>query len=319
MAGKLIIADTGKMADVKNIFSANLIQRWLKFAAVSDKSVTTYTVAIKQMCRYFYANNITTPRREDLETWRDGLIDGGKSANTVRLYIASAKLFFRWLAMENLYPNVADHLKAKVKISAEHKKDFLSKEQSRELLNFAKGKGTLKDLRDRAIIALMLSAGLRTIEICRADVKDIRRLSGVNFLFVQGKGRSEKSESVRLAPQVFSLIQSYLKARGKVKGTDPLFVSTSNRCKNQRLDTQTIRKLIKADLRAIGLDSDRLTAHSLRHTCATQALLNGAKLEYVQQTLRHRQISTTMIYNHAIERIKNTAECVVADTIFSTT
>ena len=319
MAGKLIVADTVKMADVKNIFSENLIQRWLKFAAVSDKSVTTYTAAIKQMCRYFRTNNITAPRREDLETWRDGLIDGGKSANTVRLYIASAKLFFRWLSMENLYSNVADHLKAKVKISAEHKKDFLSKEQSRELLNFAKGKGTLKDLRDRAIIALILSAGLRTIEICRADVKDIRRLSGVNFLFVQGKGRSEKSESVRLAPQVFSLIQSYLKARGKVKGTAPLFVSTSNRCKNQRLDTQTIRKMVKNDLRAIGLDSDRLTAHSLRHTCATQALLNGAKLEYVQQTLRHRQISTTMIYNHAIERIKNTAECVVADTIFSTT
>ena len=135
-------------------------------------------------------------------------------------------------------------------------------------------------------------------------MKDIRRLNGICFLFVQGKGRSEKSESVRIAPQVFSLIQDYLKARGKVKGNEPLFISTSNRCKGARLDTQTVRKMIKSDLRGIGLDSERLTAHSLRHTAATTMLLNGARLEQVQQALRHRQIVTTMIYAHHLERLK---------------
>ena len=185
-------------------------------------------------------------------------------------------------------------------------------------MNFAKGKGTLKDLRDRAIIALMLTAGLRTIEICRADVKDIRRVNGCYFLYVLGKGRSTKSESVKLAPQVYSLIQSYLKVRGRVKGDEPLFVSTSNRSKGKRLDTQSIRKLIKKDLRGIGLDSDRLSAHSLRHTAATQMLLNGVRLEEVQMILRHRNITVTQIYNHAIQRMQNEGENIVANAIFGT-
>ena len=199
MTNALITIQTNKI-QVNNLFSDSLVARWLKFAAVSDKSIATYTTSIKQLFRYFRNNNIVNPIREDLENWRDNLINDRKSANTVRLYIASAKLFFRWLDSENLYKNIADHLKARVKVSGEHKKDFLSKEQSRQLLNFAKGKGTLKDLRDRAIIALMLTAGLRTIEICRADVKDIRRVNGSYFLYVLGKGRSEKAEAVRLAP-----------------------------------------------------------------------------------------------------------------------
>ena len=286
---------------VRNLFSDSLVNRWLKFAAVADKSIATYSTAVRQLLKHFQDNGISKPVRDDLENWRDMLLDDGKSASTIKLYVTSCKLFFRWLDMEKIYPNIAD-----------------TAEQSRALLEFSKGKGSVKDLRDRAIIALMLSAGLRTIEICRADVKDIRRLNGVTFLLVQGKGRTEKDAMVRIAPQVFSLIQSYLKARGKVNGNEPLFVATSNRCKGKRLDTQTVRKMVKADLRGIGLDSDRLTAHSLRHTAATTMLLNGAKLEQVQQALRHRQIVSTMIYHHAIERLKNTAECIAANAIFRT-
>ena len=298
------------------VFGENLMERFIKFAGVAEKSAATYITALRQMFRYFRENNIAAPKRENLEDWRDGLIDGGKSASTVQLYLTSAKLFFRWLAMENIYPNVADNLKSRVKISHEHKKDALSAGQSKALLKSAQGKGTLKDLRDRAIIGLMLTAGLRTIEICRADVGDIRTINGATFLFVQGKGRSEKAESVRIAPQVVSLIRVYLQARGKVKSNEPLFVSTSNRCKNQRLNTQTISKMIKANLRGIGLDDSRLTAHSLRHTAATTMIFAGVELAKVQMVLRHKSINTTMIYNNAIERLTNTAELSAANAIF---
>lgn len=296
--------------------TGSLAERWLKFAGVSEKSAQTYLVVIKQLLKYFRDNNITAPRREDLENWRDNLIKDRKAANTVALYLTGAKLFFRWLEQDGIYKNIADNLKSRVKISHEHKKDFLSRDQSKQLLNFAKGKGTLKDLRDRAIIALMLTAGLRTIEICRADVKDIRTIDEATFLFVQGKGRSEKAEAVRLAPQVFSLIREYLTIRGGTNDREPLFVAISNRCKNQRLDTQTIRKMVKADLRAIGLNSDRLSAHSLRHTAATQMLLNGVKLEEVQQVLRHKSPTVTQIYNHTIQRLQNEGELIVANSLF---
>ena len=313
---KAVVAKATISVEKSAVFGENLMERFIKFAGVAEKSATTYITALRQMFKYFRANNITAPKRENLEDWRDGLIDGGKSASTIQLYLTSAKLFFRWLAMENVYPNVADNLKSRVKISHEHKKDALSAKQSKDLLKSAKGKNSLKDKRNRAIIGLMLTAGLRTIEISRADVKDIRTINGATFLFVQGKGRSEKAESVRIAPQVVSLIRAYLKARGKTKSNEPLFVSTSNRCKNQRLDTQTIRKMVKANLRGIGLDDSRLTAHSLRHTAATQMILAGVELPKVQMVLRHKSINTTMIYNNAIERLTNTAELSAANAIF---
>ena len=298
-------------------FGEYLTERFIKFAGVADKSAATYIVALRQMFKYFKDNAVVNPKREDLENWRDSLIDGGKSPSTVQLYISSCKLFFRWLAQEEIYKNIADHLKSKVRVSHEHKKDALTAAQSKELLKSAKGKDTLKDKRNAAIVALMLTAGLRTIEVSRANVGDIRTVHGVTFLFVQGKGRSEKAESVRLAPQVYSLIQKYLKARGKVAGNEPLFVSTSNRCKNARLDTQTIRKMIKVNLRGIGLNSSRLTAHSLRHTAATTMLIAGVELPKVQMVLRHRNIDTTLIYAHNIERLKNNAECIAANEIFA--
>ena len=313
---KAVVTKATISVEKSAVFGENLMERFIKFAGVAEKSATTYLVALKQMFKYFRANNITAPKRENLEDWRDGLIDGGKSASTVQLYLTSAKLFFRWLAMENVYPNVADNLKSRVKISHEHKKDALSAKQSKDLLKSAKGKNSLKDKRNAAIIGLMLTAGLRTIEICRADVGDIRTINGATFLYVQGKGRSEKAESVRIAPQVVSLIRAYLKTRGKTKSNEPLFVSTSNRCKNQRLDTQTIRKMVKANLRGIGLDDSRLTAHSLRHTAATQMILAGVELPKVQMVLRHKSINTTMIYNNAIERLTNTAELSAANAIF---
>lgn len=298
------------------VFNESIIGRFIKFAGVAEKSAHTYIAALRQMFKYFNENSVVNPARTDLENWRDSLIDGGKSASTVQLYITSAKLFFRWLAQEEIYKNIADNLKSRVRISHEHKKDALTAKQSKALLKSAKGKNSLKDKRNAAIIGLMLTAGLRTVEICRADIKDIRTVGGATFLYVQGKGRSEKAESVRIAPQVLLLIKSYLKARGKVDENAPLFVSTSNRSKNLRLDTQTVRKMVKANLRDIGLDSSRLTAHSLRHTAATQMILAGVELPKVQMVLRHKNINTTMIYNNAIERMKNDAEVSAANAIF---
>lgn len=302
---------------VTNLFDNSLVARWLRFSAVSEKSVQTYTLATRQMFRYFAVNGISKPAREDLENWRDSLIAAGKSPATVQLYLTSCKLFFRFLSMENLYPNIADHLKSRCKVNHEHKKDALTAAQSKTLLKAIQG-DSLKALRDRAILALMLTAGLRTIEIERADVADVYHFNGVTFLRVLGKGRTSKSESVRIAPQVENLINAYLAARGTITDDSPLFTSCARRNFGARISTQTIRKMVKANLRGIGLDSKRLSAHSLRHSAALQMLLNGAELTQVQQVLRHTNINTTMIYNHSIERFRNQSECLAANAIFGT-
>ena len=82
------------------------------------------------------------------------------------------------------------------------------------------------------------------------------------------------------------------------------------------MTTRSISRIVKTALVSAGLDSDRLTAHSLRHTTATQNLLNGASLEETQQLLDHSRISTTMIYAHALDRARNNSEERIARALF---
>ena len=315
MAGEIVRVDAQQITPSADVFGENLIERFIAFAGVSENSRITYTKSLRQMFRYFAANGIVNPTRENLIEWIEDMKSADKSASTIQLYTAAAKIFFRWTAQDGLYPNISDHLKTGVKVSHNHKKDALNAEQCKSLVKNVSGNG-VKDLRDRAILSLMTTAGLRTVEVVRANVGDIRFERGKVFLYVTGKGHSEADEKVLLSKQTYKAIQMYHKARGKVQASEPLFTSTSNRNKNGRLDTQSIRKMVKRNLREIGYDSPRLTAHSLRHSTASNLIFAGVELPKVQMVLRHKSLNTTMIYQHAFERYNNDGEQMLADMIF---
>ena len=298
-----------------SILGENLIERFIRFAGVSESSRLTYAKCLRQMFRYLKADNVTEPNRETLIGWINLMKLGGKSPSTIQLYVSAAKIFFRWLAQEGIYANVADHLKTGLKPSHGHKKDCLTPEQCKKLVKGVAG-NSIKAVRDHAILALMTTAGLRTIEVVRASVGDIRFERGKIFLYVTGKGHAEADEKVLLAKQTYRAIADYLKLRGKVQASEPLFVSTSRRNKNARLQTQTISRMVKQNLRGIGLDSPRLTAHSLRHSAATNLIFAGVELPQVQMVLRHRNLATTMIYSHSWERYQNDSEQILSDMIF---
>ena len=126
----------------------------------------------------------------------------------------------------------------------------------------------------------------------------------------------EEDEKVLLSKQAYSAIQKYLKARGSAQVKAPLFVSTSRSNFGQRLTTQSIRKMVKRNLRAIGLDSPRLSAHSLRHSAATNLIFEGVELPKVQMILRHKNLNTTMIYADAWQRYQNDGEQILSNAIW---
>lgn len=289
------------------------LDRFFMFIDVKAKSADTYKKATKQFMRYLAENGINEPTRETVINWREYLRAEHKPT-TIQLYLTAVKLFFTWLEQEGLYKNIANKVKG-VKIQKGHKKDSLTSNQSKEVLSDI-DTTTAKGKRDFAIVALLLTTGLRTIEIVRADVADLRTVGDSTVLFIQGKGRDEKSEYVKVAPQVEKALREYLKTRDSLNDNEPLFTSTSNENKGGRLTTRTISKIAKTSLVNAGLNSDRLTAHSFRHTAGTLALMNGAELTQVQQLLRHTNINTTMIYLHTIDRAKNNSEAIVADAIF---
>ena len=176
-----------------------LLVRWESFIDVRPKSKDTYRKAVKQFIAYLSENGISQPTRETVIEWRDSLKESHKPT-TIQTYITAVKLFFRWLEQEGIYKNIADHVKG-VKISTGHKKDYLTSKQSHKVLESI-DTDTLKGLRDYAIVGLMLTTGVRTIEVTRADIADLRTVGDTAVLYVQGKGKDEKADYVKFAPQV---------------------------------------------------------------------------------------------------------------------
>ncbi|MCI2863574.1 site-specific integrase [Staphylococcus hominis] len=278
----------------------------------SEKTVQTYTRALRQFFKFLYENNITQPQRTDVLAFRDNLKDKGRKPTTIKSYIVAVRLFFQWTNQEGLYPNIAEKIKG-AKLDQAHKKDYLTVDQIKDVLNNI-DTSTLTGARDYAIIVLMVTGGLRTIEVSRADMDDMRNVGNSPALYIQGKGREEKTEYVKLPLQVFKAIGRYREMLEKQY--DVLFVSTSNNNKGQRLTTRSISGIVKKRLKEAGYTSNRLTAHSLRHTAGTLNLMNGGTLEETQQLLRHSNINTTMIYLHHLERENNQSEKRIADALF---
>ena len=288
----------------------NLADKFLTFAQVKSASVKSYKKGIRNLANFFNLYHFSIPTRESLIAYRDYLAKT-YSASTCNLYLTSAKLFFNFLTVEGfISKNPAEHLKGLKIDRSTHKKDSLSADMVKSVLATF-DTSTLQGKRDKAIFALMATAGLRTIEIRRADISDISLRDGKYFLQVQGKGKNDKADSVLIPNGVFQIISDYLNSR--TDNAENLFGSLSNRNFGKRLSTNSISRIVKSALIRAGFNSKRLTAHSLRHTAATIALKAGATLRQVQQVLRHSNISVTQIYLHDLDRLNNNAENLVAN------
>lgn len=287
---------------------------FLAYLDVKEKSAQTYTRSLRPMLRYFSDNAITRPQRADIIAYRQSLSARGLKPTTVQNYITAARLFFSWTDQEGIYPNIAAHVKG-AKLDRAHKKDYLTSSQSKAVLR-AIDTASLTGMRDYALLALTITGALRTIEVSRANIADLRTLGDMTVLYLQGKGRDEKTEYVRVPEPVEAAIRAYLVRRGECDPAAPLFASGSNNSRGGRLSTRAISGICKAAMVKAGYNSPRLTAHSLRHTGITLALLRGASLEEAQEYARHASISTTMIYNHALDRAKNGCSLAVSNSIF---
>lgn len=293
-------------------FSTNLFDRYINYLDATPKTVQTYTRALKQFMGYLSQNEITTPQRKDIIAYKTYLKSTGKKPTTITSYIVAVRLFFQWTNQEKLYPDIAHKIKG-AKLERTYKKDYLTTEQIQDVLIHI-DTTTITGARDYAVIALMVTGGLRTIEVVRADITDIRNVGDSPALYIQGKGQEEKTDYIKIPLQVFKAIGRYRERLDEQ--SKPLFTSTSNNNKGQRLTTRSISGLVKKRFKDAGYNSERLTAHSLRHTAGTLNLMNGGTLEETQQLLRHSNINTTMIYLHHLERENNKSEQRIADALF---
>ena len=290
-----------------------LLDSFTRYLDASPQSVQTYSRAVKQFLAYLSLNGITRPTREDVLAYREELKATHKPS-TVQNYVIAIRLFFQWTETAGLYPNIAQHVKG-ARIDRAHKRDYLTSSQLKSVLACI-DRNTEQGRRDYAIVALMITGGLRDIEVHRADVADLRVLGDNTVLYLQGKGRDERTDYVIVPAETEQAIRATLADRDEIKGSQPLFISLSNNSRGQRISTRSVSGTVKSALRRAGFDSDRLSAHSLRHSAVTLSILGGNSIQDVQQFARHSDISTTMIYFHEQDRLQNKCGSTIASAIF---
>lgn len=199
-----------------------------------------------------------------------------------------------------------------------HIKDALSVEEVQNIEKAINAQGAEnaqakeQKARLKAMFLLTVNAGLRTVEISRANVGDIEVKGNNAFLYVYGKGRTEANQKKAIAPEVYEAIKEYLECRtDKITNKTPLFTATGNRSGGKRLATTTISTMLKKAMIAAGYDSDRLTAHSLRHTTAAAVMeMTNNNIYITQKYLRHANPATTEIYleNENVKKDTQTAK-----------
>jgi len=164
------------------------------------------------------------------------------------------------------------------------------------LLNAPQG-GSLKSLRDRAILETLFSTGMRVSELCSLD-----RFINLSRGEITIRGKGEKLRVVFLSDRARAAIKNYLDKRQDAD--EPLFISISHGKDPKilgRINPRTVQRLVNKYARAAGI-TGKVTPHQLRHQFATDLLLNGADLRSVQELLGHSNISTTQIYTHVTNR-----------------
>lgn len=218
---------------------------------------------------------------------------------TQNYYLIAVRAFLKYLrkrGIESLNPERIELAKV-----PERELDLISPQELTRLLEAPDSK-TESGLRDRAILELLFSTGLRVSELCALAQEDVD-LSRDEFS-IRGKGG--KVRVVFLSDAAKNAIRDYLKARKDMD--DALFIQygknaegTKEKNGDLRLSPRSVQRIIKRYATIAGI-TRKVTPHKLRHSFATDLLSNGADLRSVQALLGHANIATTQIYTHVTDK-----------------
>jgi site-specific recombinase XerD len=177
---------------------------------------------------------------------------------------------------------------------------FLTQEETIRIMQAAGGNGAL-ELRDKAILELLFSSGLRVSELCNLNRDHINLRRG-EFM-VRGKG--QKDRPVFISPEATECLAAYLATR--TDEAKPLFIRYSGAKTGDsdgesfRLTPRSVQRLVAHYAKLAGI-TKKVSPHTLRHSFATDLLMNGADIRSVQSMLGHSNIATTQVYTHVTDR-----------------
>jgi site-specific recombinase XerD len=266
---------------------SELVASFLEAQDVKAHTLANYR---HHLAAFFEAHKGEPITPASVARWRDALLAEGRSALSVGSYLSAVRCFFSWAEGAGVSPNLARGVKSP-KAERRFRRLPLSTTSARNVLSVC------RTPRERLLVELMLRAGLRGVELSRANVGDRTIRAGRDVLHVQGKGRDDREAFVVLAPSVVEAWSAYFSAMGPVHLSAPLFPASRGPKAGERLSPRSIRAEVGAVLARAGVKDSRVTPHSLRHTCAVELRRAGASLQDVQRVLRHASSDTTALYS----------------------
>lgn len=278
------------------MITTNTISEFLDNLDISRVSERSYRSALNSFYTYLVSKGIKTNQLTNITAidYKRYMIDNHLSQETIRIRVQVLKKYSRYLYNNNLASDFANSLKVPAPYRG-FKKQPLSSDQLNRLLD-AIPQNTISGLRDIAIVTMMIVFGLRECEISRLDIGDIRLIDEEYRLYVQGKGKLDKSDSFVMDDDVMTRVNYYLDNRDSYTDESPLFVNHGPSSKSDRMTPSMVGKVVVKYMRAVGLPSPNFTAHSLRHTTATNLILAGLSIYETQQYMRHSSTKTTELY-----------------------
>lgn len=282
------------------------IEKFLEYIDVSNNTIKEYAAGLKRFFKFCYDNQIQEVGRQDVIDFREFLKSSNREPSTINLYLASVKNFFKWLEYEGVHKDITRNIKA-LPVEKGHKREAVTVEQLKMMLSFC------KDKRERLILLITISTGLRCNELRNIRITDFIERNGTVCLYVLGKARAGlKTDYVVIPDSLYKEIKDYIQENNI---TDYLFVSTSNNNKGNIMSTRAIRDIVNKIYEKAGLNKDLYVFHSLRHGFCNISLMNDIDIVEVSKAMRHKSIQTTMTYVRDIEAKDNRCFAVVSSLV----
>jgi site-specific recombinase XerD len=248
---------------------------------LSDATAENYKQTLASMQKALPIMHLEDMTYDHIKKWHNWMIDMGISASSRRGYLSRTKNLLRYYNRVHLINFDIDLFE--LPKEPKRKPKYVTPREVRAMIDQA------ACLRDQCIIALLFSTGIRVSELIRLNRRDIDG----NRIEVMGKGKVERTAVVD--PKTLQRLQEYLETRSD--RLQPLFLT----CRKDRIKKERVEGIVRTAGELAGIHRV-VTPHVLRHSHATDLLSNGADIRYIQHSLGHADISTTMIYTHVIDK-----------------
>ncbi len=276
-------------------------------------TIAAYNRDLSDCLDYFSARrkNLLKINDNDLETYIASLADAGLSAQTQARKLSSLRRFFAFLYEEKIISNNPAATLESPKLSR-NLPNSLSIKDVNDLLTQSRKDDSVKGLRLQALLEMIYGCGLRVSEIVSLPLSALQCAAGscevtAETIIVRGKGNKERL--VPLNRHARAALSKYLAVRKLfLDGAESPHLFPYHRAQGH-LTRQQFGVMLKELAQESGLDPEKISPHSLRHSFASHLLEGGADLRVIQELLGHSDISTTQIYTHvANSRLKKIVE-----------